>query len=115
MTAILAFLATLPRWAYYAAAAAALVIGCIWWLNDTIDDAVVADREASRVEATATTLEAERTANRNDAVRREERETQAERMEKTARSAERSNPDEAASPAGPVTRSVLECLRTKTC
>ena len=76
-----------PRWAQGLALAASGMAAFLAW--DGFDDRAAVREHETRVSAkvTETVLEAERTANRNDEVRRAARETQAEALQQARKEA----------------------------
>ena len=76
------------------------------------DKQVIAQHDAIQAaQVNKAELEAERTAEANDAVRQQERQSQTKDLNDARDQAQRSNPDEAAKPAGPSTAAVLRRLR----
>ena len=106
-----------PRWLQTLAGAALLALavwlftGPIWkvvdWFNDR--EAVGDYKAETRAKVTGKVLEAERSANRNDAERRVVRERQTDELERAREEAMRANPEPVL--AGPATRAVLQELR----
>lgn len=111
MIASLAFLKSVPRWAWYAIGAVALVISVLVYLNRRDARVIEQDRAERTAKVTKTVLEAERTANRNDAERRVVIEVQTRELERAREQAIEESPDEANRPAGPAVSAVLDSLR----
>ena len=110
-----------PRlWAY--GIAAVLVLAALWtfsapfrslfdFLNDR--EAVGDYKAETRAKVTGKVLEAERSANRNDAERRVVRERQTDELERAREEAVRADPQAGGQMAGPAVRAVLDRLRTQ--
>lgn len=109
--AIFFALRSVPRWAWYALAAAALFISILIYLDHTRDEAVRQDRAERQAEVTKRTLRAERTASRNDEARRVVRERQTRELETARDEAIHEHPEESNLPAGPAVSGVLNELR----
>lgn len=89
------------------------LVGGLWafWLHSH-DKHVITNHDAVQAaQVSSTELQAERTAEANDAVRRDVQESQAKDLNDARDNAIRSNPDEASKSAGPATRAVLGELR----
>lgn len=113
MLSALAFLRTVPRWAWYALAGVALVISVLVYLNRRDARVIEQDRAERTAEVSGKTLQAERTATRNDEARRVERERKDRQLETARQEAIHANPDESNRPSGPAVSAVLDELRAE--
>lgn len=104
-------LPNLPRWARGAILLAVALAAFLIWLG--LHDRAVIERHDNKraAEVSKRTLQAERTANSNEQVRRVERDKQAKDLETAINEAVRENPDETSRPVGPAVRAALRELR----
>lgn len=102
-----------PRWAQGLVLIAVGILVWQAWLYFH-DKGVIEDHEAEvTAEVSETTLEAERTANRNDEGRRVIREIHTRELVQAREDAIHESPDETDAVAGPAVRAVLRELRTQ--